>query len=180
MLWPELARPPKKCVRASGHIANVKPWPVNVDKLWWLLEQLRLMMMINRQIVTEDKTDPQSAGETCRWAGRQMERQADRPTVSWRDRQTDTQSAGETGRQTHSQLERQADRHTVSWRDRQTDPQSAGETGRQTHSQLERHVEGQVGRGNQQSQLETRISKRKVKQISKELLPLDTKWLLLP
>ena len=26
LLWPELARPPKKCVRASGHIANVKPW----------------------------------------------------------------------------------------------------------------------------------------------------------
>ena len=25
LLWPELARPPKKCVRASGHIANVKP-----------------------------------------------------------------------------------------------------------------------------------------------------------
>ena len=22
LLWPELARPPKKCVRASGHIAN--------------------------------------------------------------------------------------------------------------------------------------------------------------
>ena len=26
LLWPELARPPKKCVRSSGHIANVKPW----------------------------------------------------------------------------------------------------------------------------------------------------------
>ena len=25
LLWPELARPPKKCVRASAHIANVKP-----------------------------------------------------------------------------------------------------------------------------------------------------------
>ena len=25
LLWPELARPPKTCVRASGHIANVKP-----------------------------------------------------------------------------------------------------------------------------------------------------------
>ena len=25
LLWPELARPPKKCVRASGNIANVKP-----------------------------------------------------------------------------------------------------------------------------------------------------------
>ena len=28
LLWPELARPPKKCVRASRHIANVKPWYV--------------------------------------------------------------------------------------------------------------------------------------------------------
>ena len=26
LLWPELARPPKKCVRDSGHISNVKPW----------------------------------------------------------------------------------------------------------------------------------------------------------
>ena len=30
-LWPELARSPKKCVRASGHIANVKPWNVIGD-----------------------------------------------------------------------------------------------------------------------------------------------------
>ena len=27
LLWPELARRPKKCMRASGHIANVEPCP---------------------------------------------------------------------------------------------------------------------------------------------------------
>ena len=35
LFWPELARTPKKCVRASGHIANVKPW-------WWSPRQLHL------------------------------------------------------------------------------------------------------------------------------------------
>ena len=34
LLWPELARPPKKCVRASGHIANVKPWVSKKNGGW--------------------------------------------------------------------------------------------------------------------------------------------------
>ena len=34
LLWPELARPPQKCVRASGHIANVKPWAGNLYYGW--------------------------------------------------------------------------------------------------------------------------------------------------
>ena len=34
-MWPELARPPKKCVRASGHIANVKPCVTISNDLNW-------------------------------------------------------------------------------------------------------------------------------------------------
>ena len=29
--WPELARQPQKGMRASGHIANVKAWPIDRD-----------------------------------------------------------------------------------------------------------------------------------------------------